>query len=114
MVIDRKLWTGTSGFCTEPAFLPFMRPYWESLEKHPDEVDITELYTRLIQIYSVTVNPTMIVLYEHPLLEGKLDEIRRRCAACLPSRALPAIELSRSYQEDYETGLFAMARITLS
>ena len=74
-------------------------------------MDVTELYTRLIQIYTFTVNPAMIVLYWHPLLEGKLDQIRRSCAALMPAKALPAIELSRSYQEDYENGLFAVARM---
>ena len=53
----------------------------------------------------------MIVLYWHPLLEGKLDQIRRSCAACLcrprPCRPLNCV---RSYQEDYENGLFAVAR----
>ena len=109
MVIDNRLWAGTSGFC-EPAFLPFMEPYWEELGRHPKTMDVTELYTRLIQIYTFTVNPAMIVLYWHPLLEGKLDQIRRSCAALMPAKALPAIELSRSYQEDYENGLFAVAR----
>lgn len=109
MVIDNRLWAGTSGFC-EPAFLPFMEPYWEELRRKPRTMDVTELYIRLIQIYTFTVNPAMIVLYRHPLLEGKLDHIRRGCAGLIPAKALPAIELSNSYQEDYENGLFAVAR----
>lgn len=110
MIIDGKLWTGASGFCTEPFFLPFMERYWEGLYEDPEGYDVVELYTRMIQIYSATVNPSMIVLYHHPLLDGKLDEIRASCAAFIPPKALPAIELSRNYQEDYEFGLFAMAR----
>lgn len=110
MIIDGKLWTGASGFSTEPCFLPFMDKYWDGLAGDLSRYDIVEPYTRLIQIYSVTVNPSMVILYSHPLLEGKLDEIRRSCAASIPAKALPAIELSRNYQKDYESGLFAMAR----
>ena len=71
---------------------------------------ISELYARLIQIYAVTVNPHMMVLYRHPLLEGRLDEIRRLCASYLPSKAIPSIELSYDYQQDYEKGLFTVAK----
>lgn len=110
MIIDRKLWTGASGFCTEPVFLPFLEHYWKGLEGQPSKTDVTELYAKLIQIYTFTVNPAMVVLYHTPLLEGKLDEIRSRCASCIPSKALPSIKLSRDYQGDYERGLFAMAR----
>jgi len=52
----------------------------------------------------------MIVLYRHPLLEGKADEIRRLCVSYLPSKAIPSIELSYDYQQDYEKGLFAVAK----
>ena len=110
MIIDNRLWTGASGFCTEPCFLPFMDRYWEGLDRQPTVTDVTELYTRLIQVYACTVNPSMVVLYHNPLLEGRLDDIRSRCAACLPAKALPSIELSKDYQKDYERGLFAMAR----
>lgn len=110
MIIDGKLWTGASGFSTEPCYLPFMDEYWNGLSGDLARYDIVEPYTRLIQIYAATVNPSMVVLYSHPLLEGKLDEIRSSCAACIPAKALPVIELSRNYQNDYESGLFAMAR----
>lgn len=110
MVIDGKLWTGASGYCSEASFLPFLEHYWEDLQTNPQDTDICELYARIIQIHAVTVNPAAVILYDHPLLSNKLDEIRRRCSAYIPPKAIPSIELSRSYQEDYEKGLFVMAR----
>lgn len=110
MMINGKLWTGASGFCTEPLFLPFLEQYWEGLDRQPPQDDVTELYAKLIQIYTFTINPAMVVLYHTPFLEGKLDDIRSMCASCIPAKALPSIELSRDYQGDYERGLFAMAR----
>ena len=110
MVINGRLWTGASGYCSEVGFLPV----YERLNKGslglPPAEHISELYARLIQIYAVTVNPHMMVLYRHPLLEGRLDEIRRLCASYLPSKAIPSIELSYDYQQDYEKGLFTVAK----
>lgn len=74
MVINGQLWTGASGYCSEVGFLPV----YERLNKGSLGLplpSISELYARLIQIYAVTVNPFhMMVLYRHPLLEGRLDE----------------------------------------
>ena len=110
MVINGRLWTGASGYCSEVGFLPvYGRLNKGSLGLPPAE-HISELYARLIQIYAVTVNPHMMVLYRHPLLEGRLDEIRRLCASYLPSKAIPSIELSYDYQQDYEKGLFTVAK----
>ena len=110
MVINGRLWTGASGYCSEVGFLPV----YERLNKGslglPPAEHISELYARLIQVYAVTVNPHMMVLYRHPLLEGRLDEIRRLCASYLPSKAIPSIELSYDYQQDYEKGLFTVAK----
>lgn len=110
MVINGKLWTGANGYTSEAVFLPFIKHYWEDLRTDPKGTDICELYARIIHIHAVTVNPSTIILYDHPLLNGRLDEIRCRCAAYIPLKAIPSIELSRNYQEDYEEGLFAMAR----
>lgn len=110
VIVDGQLWSGASGYTGEAGFLPFLDHYWKELETRPWDMDICELYARLIQIYAVTLNPAMMILYAHPLLEGKLDEIRRRCASYIPAKAMPSIEMSRSYQEDYEKGLFAIAR----
>ena len=110
MVINGRLWTGASGYCSEVGFLPV----YERLNKGslglPPAEHISELYARLIQVYAVTVNPHMMVLYRHPLLQGRLDEIRRLCASYLPSKAIPSIELSYDYQQDYEKGLFTVAK----
>ena len=110
MVVNRQLWTGSSGFCTEPTFLPGLESCWQGLASSPSDVDVPGLYARLIRIYAATVNPSMVILYANPLIEGKLDDIRRGCSAHLPAKAVPSIELSHSYQEDYERGLFALAR----
>lgn len=110
MVINGHLWTGASGYCSEVSFLPVYELLNRDSQGLPPADHISELYARLIQIYAVTVNPHMVVLYRHPLLEGRLDEIRRLCASYLPSMAIPAIELSYDYQQDYEKGLFTVAR----
>ena len=110
MVINGQLWTGASGYCSEVGFLPVYDRLTQGSLGLPPAEHISELYARLIQIYAVTVNPHMMVLYRHPLLEGRLDEIRRLCASYLPSKAIPSIELSYDYQQDYEKGLFTVAK----
>lgn len=110
MVIGGRLWTGASGYCSEVSFLPFYEQYVEESCIKLSREDVCELYTRLIQTYAVTVNPHMVVLYHHPVLDGRIDDIRRRCAACIPAKAIPSIELSFHYQQDYEKGLFAVAQ----
>ena len=110
MVIDGRLWTGASGYCSEVSFLPIYEQLNGGSQGLPPAGNISQLYARLIQIYAVTVNPHMVVLYRHPLLEGKIDEIRRLCVSYLPSKAIPSIELSYDYQKDYEKGLFAVAK----
>lgn len=110
MVIDGKLWTGASGYCSEVSFLPLCQQYMPGAKGVPEEGDFCELYARLIQTYAVTLNPHMVVLYHDPVLEGKMDQIRCRCSQLIPAKAIPSIELSPDYQEDYEKGLFAVAR----
>jgi len=110
MVVNGRLWTGASGYCSEVSFLPVYELLNGNSPGLPPAEHISELYARLIQIYAVTVNPHMIVLYRHPLLEGRIDEIRRLCVSYLPSKAIPSIELSYDYQQDYEKGLFAVAK----
>lgn len=110
MVINGQLWTGATGYCSEVSFLPFYSQYWHGAQGVSKAEDFWELYAQLILAYAVTVNPHMVVLYHHPLLEGSMDRIRCRCGELIPAKAIPSIEMSCHYQDDYEMGLFAVAR----
>ncbi len=66
-------------------------------------------YMQVIRAYAALVNPARVVLYDNPLLEGRVDRIRRACAQTLPAQAVPEILLSHGFREDYNAGLFRLA-----
>lgn len=101
LVLGGEVWTGAADFAGELGFLPFQK----------SEInDFLEYYVMLIRTYAVILNPERIVLYENPYIRGRGDEIRKRCAQCLPEKGMPEIGISDEYETDYETGLYAMAK----
>jgi len=51
-----------------------------------------------------------VVLYADSRLTDKAARIRESCAQALPEQAMPTIELSQSFEQDYTRGLFTLAK----
>jgi len=110
MVINGQLWKGSSDFAGELIFLPFIPQKKIISENDVDIVDMIVYYTNLIIMYTVTINPQQIVLYDNNYIHGKLDEIHKQCYTYLPIEVIPYIEVSDNFQGTYEKGLYELAQ----
>nr|WP_237179219.1 ROK family protein [Paenibacillus sp. MMS18-CY102] len=108
IVIEGKVWHGASEFAGELHYLPIENNITYA-KTHFKNVNMAEYYGKVIRSYAALLNPDRVVLYENSFIAGKADEIRKICATSLPTHAIPQIELSNQFNEDYERGLFAAA-----
>lgn len=107
VVLDGEVWHGASGFAGELYYLPGLPA--KNVEERTTET-VLDMYAVLVQAYAALLNPDRVVLYRNEWIDGRLDEIRRRCAGPLPAHALPQIEVSDAFDADYEQGLSALAK----
>ncbi len=107
-VLDGKAFEGAASFAGELHYLP-IKNNLEYARTHFAGADMVAYYMQVIRAYAALVNPARVVLYDNPLLEGRIDRIRRACAQTLPAQAMPEIILSRTFQEDYNAGLLRLA-----
>ena len=70
-----------------------------------------EIYCKIIQIYASVLNPERVVLYRNPFLDGVLEELYRECEKVIPEHSMPLLEISDSYETDYEQGLLVIANM---
>lgn len=105
IVIDGHPWRGTSAFAGELHYLPIEHNL-EYAKTHFRGVDIVDYYSRIIASYIALWNPDRVILYQNELIDGKIDEIRKRSVQNLPPHVIPQIELSYGFEEDYRRGLF--------
>ncbi len=108
IVIEGNAWHGASEFAGELHYLP-IEDNLKYARTHFSGVNIADYYGKIIRSYAALLNPDRVILYENDLIKGKADEIRRICANNLPAQAIPQIEISNSFDEDYEKGLYALA-----
>ena len=71
---------------------------------------MSDYFTKVICGCAALINPDRVVLYADPRLADKASQIRVSCAQALPEQAMPVIELSRSFEQDYTRGLFTLAK----
>ncbi len=109
VVLDGKVWHGTTGFSGELSYLPGLSLAADKAGRF-DTQAVLEMYVTVIRAYAALLNPERVVLYSNPYIQDKMDELRGRCARALPGHALPQMELSRGFVADYEQGLATMAR----
>lgn len=107
-VVGGKAFEGASAFAGELHYLP-IKNNLEYAKTHFAGADMVAYYMQVIRAYAALINPARVVLYENPLLEGRVDRIRRACAQTLPAQAVPEILLSHGFREDYNAGLFRLA-----
>ncbi len=107
-VIEGSAWHGASEFAGELHYLP-IEDNLKYAQTHFAGVNMAEYYSKIIRSYAVLLNPDRVILYENALIKGKADEIRRICAHNLPAQAIPQIEISNKFDEDYEKGLYVLA-----
>ena len=107
-VVGGKAFEGASAFAGELHYLP-IKNNLEYAKTHFAGADMVAYYMQVIRAYAALVNPARVVLYDNPLLEGRVDRIRRACAQTLPAQAVPEILLSHGFWEDYNAGLFRLA-----
>ena len=100
---------GAAEFAGELHYLP-IKNNLEYAKNHFAGADMVAYYMQVIRAYAALVNPDRVVLYDNALLTGKLERIRAACVKTLPPQAMPEIELSETFVEDYEAGLLAVAR----
>ena len=82
----------------------------EYAQTHFADADMTAYMAQVICACGALINPDRVVLYTDPLFRNRVEDIRAACACMLPPHAVPEIELSRTFTEDYDRGLFTMAR----
>lgn len=109
IVLDGRVWPGAADFAGELGFLPDMKGKLQPLSDAFSARGMQEVYRRIIQIYAVLLNPERIVLYTNPFLEGMMEELYEDCSRYLPEYAVPLLELSDSFERDYETGMMEIA-----
>lgn len=109
VVLDGRVWEGANGFAGELHFLP-IENNMEYAKTHFAGADMADYCARTICACAALINPDSVVLYADPLLDGVVEDVRARCAAVLPTLALPHIALSQEFTTDYETGLITLAR----
>lgn len=107
-VIGGKTFEGASAFAGELHYLP-IKNNLEYAKTHFAGADMVAYYMQVIRAYAALVNPARVVLYDNPLLAGKVERIRHACEQTLPAQAVPEIVLSHEFQEDYNAGLFRLA-----
>ena len=107
VVVDGEVWHGACGFAGELFYLPGL-PGKEVATRN--QASALDMYTVLVCAYAALLNPSRVVLYQNRWIEGRMDEIRRRCAGHLPGHALPQIEISDAFDADYEQGLSTLAK----
>lgn len=110
VILGGEVWYGAGGFSGELDYLPFLGKSLTLVENNFKIMDVVDYYARLIQIYTVVINPEQVILYNNPYIRGKIDEIRLKCCEYLPQNVVPHIEASDHFQLDYENGLFAKAK----
>lgn len=109
LALDGKVWSGATEFAGELHYLP-IKNNLEYAKSHFAGADMVAYYMQVIRAYAALINPDRVVLYDNALIDGKLDRIRRACEQTLPRQAVPAIERSDGFEEDYNAGLLALAR----
>lgn len=105
VVLNGHPWHGTSSFAGEIYYLPIEHSM-EYEKTHFKDADLVDYYARVIRSYIALLNPDRIVLYQNKLINDKIDAIRKESEKDLPPPAVPSIELSYGFEEDYRKGLF--------
>lgn len=108
VAIDGKAFYGAGDFAGELHYLP-IKNNLEYAKSRFAGADMVVYYMQVIRAYAALLNPDRVVLYDDSLLAGKVERIRRACAQTLPPQAIPEIELSQEFAEDYQAGLVALA-----
>lgn len=73
----------------------------EYAQNHFAGADMSDYFTKVICGCAALINPDRVVLYADPRLADKASQICVSCAQVLPEQAMPVIELSRSFEQDY-------------
>lgn len=98
-----------AGFAGELHYLP-IKHNLEYAQNHFAGADMSDYFTKVICGWAALINPDRVVLYADSRLTDKVSQIRESCAQALPEQAMPVIELSRSFEQDYTRGLFTLAK----
>ena len=98
-----------AGFAGELHYLP-IKHNLEYAQNHFAGADMSDYFTKVICGCAALINPDRVVLYADPRLADKASQICASCAQALPEQAMPVIELSRSFEQDYTRGLFTLAK----
>ena len=104
LAVDGRAFEGAACFAGALHYLP-IKNNLEYAQNGFAGADMTAYYMQVIRAYAALVNPHRVVLYDNPLLEGRLARIRHACAQTLPAQAVPEIVCSQDFETDYQAGL---------
>lgn len=109
-VLDGRPLRGHRSFAGEIFYLPML----EKLRKDgpPDfrRIDMTAFYAELVQNLAALIAPDRVILYKNPYLQEGTERIRARCCESLPSYNVPELVISDDFGQDYERGLWELAK----
>lgn len=108
LVINGQMFAGAASFAGTLHYLP-IKNNLDYAKTQFAGADMTAYYMQVIRAYAALVNPKRVILYENPLLQGRLERIRYACSQTLPEETMPELMLSTAFDEDYETGLWNQA-----
>ena len=112
VLINGKTVSGFNGFAGEVGYLPMFDT--KNLQQIAldgfKDIDTIDYFARLIAGVCVFYNPEEIIFYENDKYTDKMDAIINRCRKYIPDIALPRIEISTKYWEDYQVGLIEMIK----
>lgn len=100
---------GASDFAGELHYLP-IKNNLHYINSNFADADLTSYYMQVVRAYAALYNPSAIILYENPLLENKIEDIRRICARTLPEQAVPQLIPSPDFIQDCDAGLLMRVR----
>lgn len=108
LVLNGKVWGGAASFAGELHYLPIEHNLAYA-KNHFAGADMVDYFTKVLCACAALIDPDRVVLYADPLLTGQVERIRESCAAVLPPQAMPTIELSQAFTQDYDRGLYTLA-----
>ncbi len=109
LVADGKPFAGAAGFAGALHHLP-IKNNLEYARNGFSGADMTAYYMQVIRAYAALVNPSRVVLYDNPLLDGRLARIRHACTQTLSAQIVPEIVCSQDFDKDYQAGLYRRVR----
>ncbi|WP_197091380.1 ROK family protein [Paenibacillus algorifonticola] len=121
IMVNGELVRGHTYFAGEIFYLPLfeqqsfgevIRELAMGSKKQPHDPELMDAMSRLVAIFTATLNPDIFIFCSINLSEQELEEVKSRSAVYVPEAHLPKLML-RDWQKDYIHGLNQMTIRTM-